>query len=44
VASGILQQSFRVAIYARVSTAHNGQDPSYRHANFRISAGTAAGL
>lgn len=28
MARGILQQSFRVAIYARVSTANNGQDPS----------------
>ena len=28
MADGILQQSVRVAIYARVSTANNGQDPS----------------
>jgi DNA invertase Pin-like site-specific DNA recombinase len=28
MASAILPQSFRVAIYARVSTANNGQDPS----------------
>ena len=28
MAWGILQQSFRVALYARVSTANNGQDPS----------------
>src|SRR6476646_8787806 len=28
MAFGILQQSLRVAIYARVSTANNGQDPS----------------
>ena len=28
MAHGILQQSLRVAIYARVSTSNNGQDPS----------------
>src|SRR5947207_886412 len=28
MAGGILQQSLRVAIYARVSTANNGQDPT----------------
>jgi Resolvase, N terminal domain len=28
MANGILQQSLRVAIYARVSTANNGQDPT----------------
>ena len=30
MASGILQQSLRVAIHALVSTANNGQDPSHQ--------------
>lgn len=35
MARGILPQSFRVAIYARVSTANNGQDPSLQTRELR---------
>ena len=35
MARGILQQSFRVAVYARVSTANNGQDPTLQTRELR---------
>lgn len=35
MATGILQQQPRAAIYARVSTAHNGQDPTLQTSELR---------
>ncbi len=39
MANGILQQQPRAAIYARVSTANNGQDPTLQTSELREYCG-----